>query len=126
MKDVRLKSDTLRFKRINRYIKGKEILDIGSSEGNVHKLLIEHNPEKIFLNRFSEKIKDCFWLNDNYLIFNLGEKIIISEIDNRNSVNMITLPQPLSPNDKILFNQEDKKLYILTEDSLLSSEKLLP
>jgi|SRR3989339_438273 len=48
MKDVRLKSDTLRFKRINRYIKGKEILDIGSSEGNVHKLLIEHNPEKIF------------------------------------------------------------------------------
>ena len=84
------------------------------------------NPEKIFLNRFSEKIGEVFWLNDNYLIFSLGEKIIISEIDNRDSVNMITLQQTLSSTDKIFLNQQDKKLYILTKDTLLSSERLIP
>jgi len=93
----------------------------------LYSYLTSDNPEKIFLNRFSEKIKDCFWLNDNYLIFGLGEKIIISEIDKRGNINMVTLPQNLMPNDEMLFSYEDKKLYILTEkNDLLSSERLLP
>ena len=92
----------------------------------LYSYLNSDSPEKIFLNRFSEKIGEAFWLNDNYLIFSLGEKIIISEIDNRNSINMVTLPQTLSLTDKIFLNQQDKKLYILTEENLLSSEKLIP
>lgn len=48
MKDPRAKSDMLRFRRINKHIKGKDILDIGSSEGNIHKLLIEHNKDRKF------------------------------------------------------------------------------
>src|SRR3989344_5449945 len=46
--DVREKSDKLRFKYINRYIKGSEVLDIGSSEGFLHKLLKSKNKEKKF------------------------------------------------------------------------------
>ncbi len=48
MNEKRLKSDKLRFRYINQYLKGKYILDIGSSEGNVHKLLKESNPDKKF------------------------------------------------------------------------------
>lgn len=42
----RIKSDILRFECINKYIIGKKILDIGSSEGYVHKLLKRENPDK--------------------------------------------------------------------------------
>lgn len=42
----RLKSDKLRFRYINRFIKGEEILDLGASEGNVHKLIVERNSER--------------------------------------------------------------------------------
>lgn len=89
--------------------------------------------DQIFLNRFSEKIGDSFWLNDNYLIFNLGNKIVISEIDERGNINTFTLPQTATltsgnsleiKNPKIFFKQSDGKLYILTGNTLLSSEKI--
>ncbi|MDO8486155.1 MAG: PEGA domain-containing protein [Candidatus Staskawiczbacteria bacterium] len=113
---------------------GQKILYYNDNE-ILYSYLNSDNPEKIFLNRFSEKIGDCFWINDDYLIFNLGEKIVISETDNRDIINIIILPQTLSlvgnnsisvKNAKIFLNQQDKKLYILTGDTLLSSEKLIP
>lgn len=48
MPDVRYKSDKLRFKHINPFLKGKEILDIGSTEGFLHNLLKKSNPQKKF------------------------------------------------------------------------------
>ena len=39
MKDERLKSDKLRFKKISKFVVGNFILDIGSCEGHVHRLL---------------------------------------------------------------------------------------
>lgn len=48
MKDKRFKSDNLRFKYINKYLKGSEILDIGSQEGYLHSLLINSNQNKKF------------------------------------------------------------------------------
>jgi len=45
--------------------------------------------EKLFLTRFSEKINDVFWLNSDYLIFNTEDKIKISEIDDRDRLNII-------------------------------------
>ena len=104
---------------------GQKILYYNDNE-ILYSYLNSGNPEKIFLNRFSEKIGDCFWLNDDYLIFDLKSKIVISETDNRDGINAVTLPQILSPDDKILFNQQDKKLYILTQDNILVSEKLIP
>ena len=44
--EKRFKSDKLRFKFINKFLKGKEILDVGSKEGYVHGLLVKANPDK--------------------------------------------------------------------------------
>ena len=44
--DARYASDLLRFKYINKYLKGNEILDIGSAEGHLHQLIIKSNPDK--------------------------------------------------------------------------------
>lgn len=45
----RLKSDKLRFEKMNRFVKGDLILDIGSNEGNINKMLrAKFNDKKIF------------------------------------------------------------------------------
>jgi len=80
--------------------------------------------EKMFLTRFSEKIGDIFWLNSNYLVFNCGNKIKISEIDDRDRINIIDLGTFENP--KIFWNKTDGKLYILSGKNLFSSKKLLP
>jgi hypothetical protein len=90
--------------------------------------------EKLFLTRFSEKIDKVLWYNSDYLIFNIGNKIKISEIDNRDSINIYDFGEfpalggsaPGGNSPKIFFNQFNKKLYILSEENLFSSEKLLP
>lgn len=78
--------------------------------------------EKVFLSRFSQKIDQVFWYTDHYLIFTSGNKIIISEIDNRDVINIATLAQFGNP--KIFFDRERKKIYILSHENLYSSEKL--
>lgn len=91
--------------------------------------------QNILLSKSPEKINDYYWLNNDYLIFNSGNKTTISEINNKDNINTVTLSQVISLPDgknidiqkpKIFFNQQDKKLYILTKDSLLVSEKLIP
>ena len=77
------------------------------------------------LYKSTEKIGDCIWLNKDYIIFNAGDKVIISEIDNRGNINAITLPQTYK-NPQIFFNQQEGKLYILSNKILSSSEKLTP
>lgn len=80
--------------------------------------------EKVFLTRFSEKIGEVFWLTSHYLIFNVGEKIKVTEIDDRDQINIVELASFKDP--KIFFNQNDKKLYVLSGGKLYVSEKLLP
>jgi len=80
--------------------------------------------ENLFLTRLSEKIDQVSWLNSNYFVFTVGNKTKISEIDDRDRVNIYDFAEFNSP--KIFFNQFDKKLYILSEGNLSSSEKLLP
>jgi 2-polyprenyl-3-methyl-5-hydroxy-6-metoxy-1,4-benzoquinol methylase len=53
--NARLKSDLLRLKYINKFLKGAEILDIGSSEGNLHLLLKKANPKKTFFTLDNKK-----------------------------------------------------------------------
>jgi hypothetical protein len=89
--------------------------------------------ERIFLQRFSEKITDCFWLNNSYLVLNVSGNIKISEIDNRDKVNIVDLPGSISladgtnlqlKNPKIFFDYPDKKLHILDQNNLFESEQL--
>ncbi len=93
------------------------------------------NKEKVLVNKYPGKIADCYWLNDDYLIFTLGDKIIISETDVRDTVNTVTLPPKTTlysgeeidiKKPKIFLNKSDQKLYFLTQDNLLISEKLTP
>jgi hypothetical protein len=74
--------------------------------------------EKIFITRFSEKIGNLFWLNPDYLIFNVGNKIKVSEVDDRDKFNIYDLGEFEKP--KIFFNKIEKKLYILSEGNLIS------
>lgn len=106
------------------------------NDNNIYISLLSTAPApKNTLYKSSEKITDCLWLNNNYIIFTAGNKIIISEIDKRGNINAVTLPQTvvLSPDKKIeikspeiFFNQQDGKLYILTNNTFLSSEKITP
>jgi hypothetical protein len=80
--------------------------------------------EQLFLIRFSEEIKDCFWLNSNYLIFNAANKIKIAEIDDRDKINIADLGEFKNP--RIYWNRNYKKLYLLAEGNLYRSESLLP
>jgi hypothetical protein len=91
--------------------------------------------QKVLLNKFYEKISDCFWLNNDYIIFRADSKIKISEIDNRGNINIIDLPDKFLTVDgkmasmidpDIYFNLQDKKLYVLTGGNLITSDKLLP
>jgi len=99
--------------------------------------------EKILLVRLSEKIESAFWLNSDYLIFNARDKIKIAEIDERDKLNIVDLVEfPPTTFEKertfdrdklqsgggpeIFFNQTDKKLYVLADGILYSSEILPP
>jgi hypothetical protein len=85
--------------------------------------LFKENGEKIFLNRFSEKIEDLFWLNENYLIFKIQNKIKISETDTRDKINVIDFLE--NKVDKFFFDRFDKKIYILKDGILYQSESIL-
>ncbi|MFC1629783.1 hypothetical protein ACFL11_00965 [Patescibacteria group bacterium] len=80
--------------------------------------------ETLFLNRFSEKIGDVSWLTSHYLIFNTEDKIKITEIDDRDGLNIVDLATFKNP--KIFWNDNNKKLYILSNETFFVSEKLIP
>ncbi|MFA5431872.1 MAG: PEGA domain-containing protein [Candidatus Paceibacterota bacterium] len=79
----------------------------------------------IFISRFSQTINNIKWLNGDYFIYTLDNKVNISEIDNRDHINYFELPQ--TNTTKIFFNGSTKKLFLLNNEELLISEnKLLP
>lgn len=80
--------------------------------------------EKVFLTRFSEKIGNIFWLTDYYLIFNVGDKLKVAEIDDRDRLNIVDLAEFVNPT--IFWHEPAKKLYVLSENNLYLSANLLP
>jgi len=98
-----------------------------------NKNLIYWNSEKIYLYITADKIFEqifsgnaitaCQWFNNDYIVFISGEKVIISEIDYRGNINSIVLPKTAT---SIFFNTQENKLYMLNQETLLVSEKLVP
>ncbi|HDZ54387.1 MAG TPA: hypothetical protein ENI19_01270 [Candidatus Nealsonbacteria bacterium] len=82
------------------------------------------NGEKLFLTRFSEEIGDAFWWTSHYLVFSVGDKIKITEIDDRDRINIYDLV--IFKNPEIFWNKYDKKLYVLSEGKIFISEQLIP
>ena len=92
-------------------------------------IVLPEKNEKVFLTRFSEKIENIFWLNDYYLIFNVGNKIKIAEIDNGDGLNIIDLAEFSAQggeNPKIYWDKDARKLYVLSEKKTYLLENLLP
>ncbi len=80
--------------------------------------------EKVFLVRLADKITDLFWINSDYLVFSAGDRIKISETDNRDSLNVIEIIETKTP--EIFWSESEKRLYVLTESILYGSRSLLP
>lgn len=80
--------------------------------------------KQTFLVRFSDKIGNAYWLNSDYLAFDVGNKIKISEIDDRDRINIVDIYEAAKP--EIFFNRLDKKLFFLSGSNFFTSERLLP
>lgn len=134
-----LNAETSEFDAFTASIKDAKISPDGKNivyydNNNIYISTLPNMPQiKKTLYKSFEKINNCLWLNNNYIIFNAGNKIVISEIDSRGNINAVTLPQTTAvsadkqievKNPKIYFDQQIGKLYILTNDILLLSEKI--
>ncbi len=80
--------------------------------------------QNMLLARFSEKIGQVFWLNNDYLLFTVGNKLKVAEIDNRDQANIIDLVEISDP--QIYFNRDNKKALVLSQGNLLTSDQVLP
>lgn len=77
--------------------------------------------EKKFLLRLSEKITNCQWLNSDYIIFNSGNKIKITETDDRDRLNIIDILEIKNAPQgqiRIFWDKISQKLYILNQGEL--------
>ena len=96
---------------------------------NIYTALVSNvlNIKNGLLYKSPEKINNFLWLNDYYIVFTAGNKIIVSETDYRGNVNAVTLSPKINlEKPEIYFDQQENKLYISTGDILLLSEKLIP
>ena len=80
--------------------------------------------KKVLIARLSEKIENSFWLNSHYLIFNVGDKIKISETDDRDRINIWDVGEIKKP--ETFWSSVEKRLYVLSEGNLYHSRTLLP
>jgi hypothetical protein len=76
-----------------------------------------------FLNRFSDKITNLYWINDDYLIFSLGNRIKISETERVGGLNVYDLGEV--PEGKFFFSSFEKKIYFKKDGSIFESISLL-
>ncbi|MFH1780535.1 MAG: hypothetical protein ABH841_00780 [Candidatus Nealsonbacteria bacterium] len=116
-----IKNITSKFTAVATSSDGRKVI-----KANEHEIWIFFPKEDktIFLTRFSENVGKIFWLNDNYLIFNVGNKIKAAEIDDRDRLNVIDITELKTP--EIFWDSNSGKLYVLSEKTLYVSEKLLP
>jgi len=78
----------------------------------------------IFISKFSENLGDIKWLNGDYFVYTLNNKLNISEIDNRDEINSFPVNQSAS---KIYFNGNTRKLFVLDQNQFLVTEdKVMP
>jgi hypothetical protein len=78
----------------------------------------------INIGSFDKKIENIKWLNGDYFIFTLDKELHISEIDNRDNLNVFSLNKKNTSN--LFFNGNNKKLFLLDNDEFLEIEKLIP
>ena len=80
--------------------------------------------EKMVLLRLSDNITNCYWIKSNHIIFSTDDNIKITEIDNRDILNTVDVIEIKNP--EIFWNENEEKLYYLSENNLFISDTLLP
>ncbi len=91
---------------------------------SLKKTKIYNQKEKVFLVRFSEQIKNLYWINPDYLVFNTENNIKITEIDIRDHLNIINIDS--SQGTEIFWSPITKRLYLLKNKKLEHSKELIP
>ena len=85
--------------------------------------------DKVFITRLSQKIENASWISSSYIIFNSENEIKIAETDDRDKINIFDISKNDKDikynNPKVIFNNFDKKLYILNEKTLYQSQKII-
>ncbi len=79
--------------------------------------------ETIFLARLSENIRDIYWINNNYLVLITDNALKITEIDNRDRINIIDMMMVENP--QVFLNIKARKFYLLDRGNLFVSEKII-
>jgi hypothetical protein len=108
---------------------GKKLLFFSKNEiwvlflEDIHEQPQRKAGEKEFISRHTEGIGDVFWLSPDYLVFSTGNYVKITEIDDRDRLNVYDLKKFTNP--EISWNQNDRKFYILSQGDLFSSESLV-
>ncbi|MCX6759942.1 MAG: hypothetical protein NTW46_01195, partial [Candidatus Nealsonbacteria bacterium] len=80
--------------------------------------------DEILIAESNEKITKLLWLNDFYVIFNIGNQIKIAETDDRDRINIVDFAN--YPNPAIFWNKNDRILYVFSDNNLYSFENLIP
>jgi len=94
-----------------------------STDHEIWVLFLKPEVKKVFLTRFSKEIGEIFWYESSYLIFRVGNKIKITEIDNRDKLNIYEIGE-FKEGIKIFFDEETKILYVLTKKVLFFTDDL--
>lgn len=79
--------------------------------------------QEISLFRFSGSVNYIYWLNSNYLIFQTGDSLKISEIDSRNQINCYDIGK--FKNSQLYLNNQLQKLFIISDDTFYSSSEIV-
>ncbi len=87
----------------------------------------------VFLTRLSGQIQSVYWYTSHYLIFAAGGAVKITEIDDRDAIN---LAEPafheengnqliIQKNIDIVYNEQTQRLYLLTDNAFYLTEKMV-
>jgi hypothetical protein len=84
----------------------------------------QKNGSLVFLSRFSSKIENVSWFNSDYFFYVLNNNLLVSEIDNRDEINAISVSD--MPITKFWFDDKEKTLYVLSKNKIYASSKFNP
>ena len=82
--------------------------------------------DNLFVARLSEKIRDCFWMDSDYLVFVSGGNVKVAETDDRDKINITdvlkfsapAVTDNQSPSNIMHWDRNGKFLYLLSDGTL--------
>lgn len=79
--------------------------------------------EKASVAHFQDKIGDVYWYTSFYLVFSVSGKIKVTEIDDRDKINMVDVADFKDP--QLFWSDVNKSIYVVSENNLFVSNKMI-